>query len=72
MHLCALLETSATSCWGRGTSGQLGDGSMSQQDLPTTGPIGPYTSIAAGDNFTCAVRVDRGVDCWGDNSRLQL
>jgi len=33
---------------------------------------GPYYSVAAGRNHTCAVTIDNEIRCWGDNSRGQL
>jgi alpha-tubulin suppressor-like RCC1 family protein len=31
---CALLSTSHVDCWGNGGSGQLGDGSFNDSDVP--------------------------------------
>lgn len=31
-------------------------------------PPGPYTTLAAGNFHTCAIRTDRSVDCWGHSS----
>jgi alpha-tubulin suppressor-like RCC1 family protein len=65
-------------CWGRGTSGELGDGVVSSHDrgtpyiLPTTGSnaLVGATSIAAGAHHYCAVArsgagVPGAVKCWG-------
>jgi len=34
-HTCAILDNGSISCWGKGSSGQLGNGGISQYDTPT-------------------------------------
>lgn len=74
-HTCALLTDRSLLCWGAGGAGQLGQGVLADSYSPTT-PVGfgPGTAlqVAAGDSFTCALRVDGSVSCWGENSAGQL
>jgi alpha-tubulin suppressor-like RCC1 family protein len=42
-------------------------------DAPVTSPfLIDAIQVAAGDRHTCAIRKDRNVYCWGDNSKGQL
>jgi len=34
-HTCAVLDTGRVYCWGLNTSGQLGDGTLDQRNVPT-------------------------------------
>ena len=45
-----------------------GDGNADTQD----GPVAQLAAIAAGDAFTCAVRPDQTVACWGEGVNGQL
>ena len=59
-------------CWGRGDSGQLGDGATSSRSTPVavelpSGTSALFISAHLGDH-TCAVLADsRRVVCWGRN-----
>jgi len=73
-HSCAVAEGGDLYCWGSNASGQLGrseevDGSARPLRL---GVPGAYRTVAAGARHSCAVRVEGGIDCWGDNSFGQL
>ena len=67
-HTCAVRNDSKVSCWGTGTSGQIGDGytathsSPQQVDSPSWAS---YTKVSAGFAHTCALLDDGGVMCWG-------
>jgi alpha-tubulin suppressor-like RCC1 family protein len=72
-HSCAA-DASQTYCWGRGDSGQLGDGSTSAAPQPTPKAVPGFAGaigLAAGDAHTCAFNTS-GVFCWGANSAGQL
>jgi hypothetical protein len=69
-HSCALLEAGGAVCWGKGGSGQLGDGTTTYRNEPvavSTPPGISFSSIAAGEYHTCAVTSQGGTMCWGDN-----
>ena len=82
-HTCAIVDDpggrALAYCWGRGSSGQLGDGGTSRRTTPV--PVGfagdvNVRAIAAGNLHSCAiVDEDAGsghVYCWGENSSNQL
>ena len=56
------------------SSGQLGDGSTENSNVPVLvgGLEGTITSISAGSEFTCAQNASGEVFCWGSNSSGQL
>ncbi len=75
-HTCATEGIAPLRCWGRNASGQVGDNSTSQRNLPT-GVTGidsdDVVGVAAGLNHTCAVlfgadRTSQSVACWGENA----
>ena len=73
-HTCALLRTGGILCWGNNESRQLGDGStVAYSKTPVTvSGIADATAIAAGQYYTCALRSDHRIACWGDNYSGQL
>ena len=72
MHACALSTTRQAYCWGRDSSGQLGDNRIvnSTTPIPVSGNL-TFSSITAGRNHTCGIASGK-VYCWGDNSMGQL
>jgi hypothetical protein len=74
-HSCALLDTGAVRCWGRGEDGKLGygntdsvgdePGEMPPPDVPVGGMV---IQIAASFSNTCALMDTGAVRCWGDSS----
>ncbi|HEU4412201.1 MAG TPA: hypothetical protein VFS43_43565 [Polyangiaceae bacterium] len=78
-HSCALRDDGRVLCWGNNYSGQLGVGmnTGTAEPLPApqliaNGTLGSVQRIAAGNNYTCALREDGQVLCWGDNEFGQL
>ena len=75
-HSCALLADRTVRCWGRNTSGQLGDGSRAGTSTPVDvvgfTSVPNITLIAAGASHTCALTSVGGVKCWGRNNTGQL
>jgi alpha-tubulin suppressor-like RCC1 family protein len=70
---CALDNTGILKCWGRGFSGQIGDGGYNLRYSPTavTG-LANVTQISAGERGTCARLGDSTVKCWGSNRNNRL
>jgi alpha-tubulin suppressor-like RCC1 family protein len=77
-HACALTDDGRIHCWGAGTKGQLGNNTIVDSPVPvlvnTTGPLNgkAATSVAAGDDHTCAINVDGAAACWGQNTQGAL
>ena len=73
-HTCALTSGSEVMCWGLNTSGQLGNRSIANSNVPVLvqGLVGKIVSISGGAEFTCAVNDADEVMCWGNNSEGQL
>ena len=71
-HSCALTADGAAWCWGRGESGQIGDGSLKGQSKPTrvrAGNTTAFTRIVSGAAHNCALDRSGTVWCWGRNTR---
>ena len=66
----------AWSCWGRGDSGQLGNGGTSDKTTPTlTSSLGTgRTAVALSTDIfhACAILDNGDVSCWGAGWRGQL
>jgi alpha-tubulin suppressor-like RCC1 family protein len=78
-HFCGIDLSNIGYCWGRNTSGQVGDGSTNDQTVPIQLPyrwkglapgLGPWG--AGNRDFTCGLSTGGDVYCWGDNSYGQL
>jgi len=74
VHTCALRTDGSLLCWGQNIYGQLGDGTTTDRHSPTA--VGALTSgvaaVAAGQYFTCAIKTNGSLWCWGLNSFGQL
>ena len=73
-HTCAVLFDGGVKCWGRGESGQLGNGSTPSTQVTPVKVSGITTAVqvSAGGAHTCAVLEDKSVWCWGRNASGQL
>jgi alpha-tubulin suppressor-like RCC1 family protein len=72
VHSCAVVAGGSALCWGRGLSGQLGNGSMRDSSTPVAviGVTGA-TAIVGGNVYTCALVTGGTVHCWGANGAGQ-
>jgi hypothetical protein len=73
-HLCmtGLDPTSGAAvseCLGRLNDPAVGGGALGTWAFTT--PLGPHRRVAAGVGHSCGMR-ETAIDCWGDNSALQL
>lgn len=65
-QFCGLTSGGDAYCWGRGTEGQLGDGSLVNRNIPVgVATSVKFTAISAGAASTCALAVDGTAWCWG-------
>jgi alpha-tubulin suppressor-like RCC1 family protein len=71
---CAILRTGFLRCWGNNEFGQLGDGTTTARQTPISvkGFKDRVFILAAGYYTTCALTVDGGMKCWGNNLYGQL
>jgi alpha-tubulin suppressor-like RCC1 family protein len=73
-HLCARTPEGAAYCWGGGTSGQLGNGTLLSSTTPSavSGLSSGVNFVVAGYQHTCALVTGGTVRCWGRNDTAQL
>ena len=73
-HSLALRDDGSVYAWGRGTSGQLGNGVSSGSNVPVqvSGLTNAVTKVAAGGNHSLALRSDGTVVAWGSDASGQL
>ena len=74
MHTCGIKEDNTLWCWGDNTYGQLGNGTLAHSSYPIKVGEDTYksVSIGAGYPYTCAIKSDDTLWCWGDNSNGEL
>lgn len=71
-HTCGLAGGVAY-CWGANASGQLGNGTTSATALPVAVSGGlAFSTVSAGDRYSCGVAASRAAYCWGSNANGQL
>jgi alpha-tubulin suppressor-like RCC1 family protein len=73
-HACVgLLYAGVSKCWGKGGSGELGNGKSADALTPVTVQSIAYpASLAAGGYHTCALVASPNLVCWGSNDFGQL
>lgn len=64
-HTCAISRDAGLFCWGRGNSGELGDGASTGSDMPVLVQLQGVTSVAAAAFSTCATTMAGELYCWG-------
>ncbi|WP_413580991.1 Ig-like domain-containing protein [Bdellovibrio sp. HCB288] len=68
-HACAIDVNDYLYCWGTNGSGNLGDGTTTNSDVPKAIDAGnKYLNVSVGNAHTCAVRMTSNqAVCWGSN-----
>ncbi len=79
---CARRTDGSAWCWGQDGSGQLGDGTqgdpathLRRYPVQVVRPSDPFRGVRTmegGIGYTCALRTDRTVWCWGSNAHGTL
>ena len=69
---CAVVSDGAVACWGWGSNGQLGNGSISNSLVPVqvsgvagSGALAGVSQVSINSFGTCATLTNSGLDCWG-------
>lgn len=71
--MCAIDVSRGAWCWGRNTSGSLGDGSAADHvDPRPVASISGVAKVGTGFDVSCAATASDAVHCWGANDRGQL
>lgn len=80
-HTCVLIDDAGTKsikCWGRNNSGQLADGTLTNNANAATAVAVDFgagltpVQLVSGSQHNCAILSDSSVKCWGLNSSGQL
>lgn len=73
-HACAVSAPGGALCWGDNDYGQLGDATSMENRVPTPvyGLGSGVRQVAAGSNFSCALKEGGAVQCWGAAARGQV
>ena len=79
-YTCALSHGGTVSCWGRGNSGQLGNGVSRTSSTSVTViegrgsavPLSGVLQLAPGDTHACALMLSGEIKCWGEGSHGRL
>jgi alpha-tubulin suppressor-like RCC1 family protein len=72
-HSCAVKSDHTLWCWGKGDSGQLGDGTTVKKNIPVkVGSASDWLAVSAGSYHTCATKGLGELWCFGYNGYGQL
>jgi alpha-tubulin suppressor-like RCC1 family protein len=72
-YACAVLDSGSVMCWGNNGSGQLGNGTQSDSDVPVAvSGITDAVAVDSTERAVCAVLRDGSVQCWGYHQFLPI
>ena len=70
---CALKVNGDLYCWGTGSYGQLGLGSLSSLNTPQKVPsMAAWARVSLGNEHACGIGADGRLSCWGASYGAQL
>lgn len=69
---CAVLRDATLWCWGQNGTGQLGNGSLADAELPVKAQTADVVAVDLGPEFLVALHGDGTVETWGENQDGQL
>jgi alpha-tubulin suppressor-like RCC1 family protein len=69
-HACALRDDRTLACWGLGDADDPDDGTdpRGQSWGQAVPPPGEFVYVASGNTFSCALRANGDITCWGQGS----
>jgi alpha-tubulin suppressor-like RCC1 family protein len=71
-HACGVTPDHHAYCWGRNTTGQLGDGTTITRLTPTAvGGRAGFREVSTGGKDTCGLTPTDQAFCWGSNNKGQ-
>lgn len=73
-HTCAIDTMNQLWCWGKNDSGQLGFTDKQHRNKPelVPGTTAGWVAVVTGAGFSCAIRTDDSLWCWGDGTSGEL
>ena len=75
LFTCGTTTTGEVFCWGRNNAGQLGNGVLTDFNVPVLTSQGTrrFSSVSAGNDHACAIDNTNGtLHCWGNNQSGKL
>ncbi len=67
-HSCGIQTDGSLWCWGNNESGQIGDGTNENRNLPAKiMPGSKWKKVSAGSDHSCGIQADGSLWCWGNN-----
>jgi alpha-tubulin suppressor-like RCC1 family protein len=70
---CGISLSGQALCWGKGTHGEIGNGSVGNRATPAVVTAGlSFSSISVGGAHACALTTTNAAYCWGSDSLGQL
>ncbi|MFL5320739.1 MAG: EGF domain-containing protein [Myxococcaceae bacterium] len=74
LQSCGVKQDGSLWCWGSNTAGQMGIGNngTTQSNVALRVGTATWNTVSAGADFSCAIKTDGTLWCWGKNGSGQL